>query len=292
VSHSQTDSDMAEPEKKSDQPGLADPPASVWTKLGVIPEAELRGGFQSKVFLAKGTAGRLIVKLVEAGQADVVFRDRVEVARQVAQINPSVVGPLAVGSDLVFSIDQWSAVFYPYVEGSKPDTGNRRDVETMATTLATLHGSLRTLTAVTLPPVSALQETTHAGLGQGQLIHGDYAAANLISTPTGLKIIDFDECGHGSVEFEIGNTLYMVLFDAWHAGTPDRYERFRSWFVDAYQSAASTHVEDSLLDEAIRIRAKALERWLAKPAEAPIGIRTSPPEWRRKLHRFVVEVLS
>lgn len=283
---------MAEPDRGFDRPGLIDPPASVWTELRVTPEAEVHGGFQSKVFLARAEAGRLIVKLIEASQADVVLRERAEVTRQVAEINPAVVGPLAVGPDLVVSIDRWSAVFYPYVEGTRPDTGDRRDVETMAATLATLHDSLANLTEVSLPPVAALQDTADDRLDQGQLIHGDYAAANLIVTPSGLKVIDFDECGNGSVEFEIGNTLYMVLFDAWHSGRHDRYERFRSWFVDAYRGAASAPVEDALLDEAIRVRARALERWLARPAEAPIGIRTSSPEWREQLQPFVAEVLS
>lgn len=124
------------------------------------------------------------------------------------------------------------------------------------------------------------------------MVHGDYAAMNLIATTSGLRVIDFDECGQGSIEFEIGNTLYMVLFDAWHAGEHDRYDRFRSWFVNTYRRAASFDVDEALLDEAIRVRARALKRWLAAPTEAPIGIRTASPAWRRQLQLFVDEILS
>ena len=283
---------MSDPGRQSEGAELVDPPASVWTELAMAPEAEVHGGFQSKVFLARGQAGRLIVKLVEASRADTAFSERVDVARQVAEINPAVVGPLAMGTELVVSVDRWNAVCYPYVEGTRPSIGDRYDVETMAATLATLHTSLATLTTVDLPPVAALSEMAEGSLGQCQLIHGDYAAPNLIMTSSGLRVIDFGECGQGSVEVEIGNTLYMVLFDGWHSGTLDGYHRFRSWFVDAYREAASLHVEDALLDEAIRARARALKQWLARPSEAPTGIRTASPVWRQQLQSFVAEVLS
>jgi len=286
-------SGMTQPDSELDPPGLADPPASIWAELGMTPEVEVHGGFQSKVFLARGEGGQLIVKLIEAGQGDAVLRERVEVARQVAEINPAVVGAVVQpGAQAVITVDRWHVVCYPYVEGFRPDTTDRADVETMAETLAALHDSLATLTEVTLPPVAALKGTSNDALAQGRLIHGDYAAANLIATASGLKVIDFDECGQGSIEFEIGNTLYMVLFDAWHAGDHDRYDRFRSWFVDSYLRAASSDVDEALLDEAIRVRARALKRWLATPAEAPIGIRTASPAWRHQLHAFVDEVLS
>jgi Ser/Thr protein kinase RdoA (MazF antagonist) len=258
----------------------------------MTPEAELHGGFQSKVFLAEGQAGQLIVKVIEAGQGDAALRERVEVTHQLAQINPSVVGPMVHGTGLVVTINQWHAVCYPYIEGTRPDTTVQADVETMAETLAALHDSLATLTEITLPPVAALKGMPDGTLGEGQLIHGDYAAANLITTTSGLKVIDFDECGQGSIEFEIGNALYMALFDAWRTGEHDGYHRFRLWFVDTYRRAASFDVDEALLDEAIQVRARALKNWLAAPGEAPIGIRTASPAWRRQLQTFVDEVLS
>ncbi|MCP3990400.1 MAG: phosphotransferase [Actinomycetia bacterium] len=280
-------SDVTEYEDGSEPPRLGEPSPSVWTELGLTREAEVHGGHQSKVFLATGQAGPLIVKLARASPAADVLRQRVEIIRQLADINRAVVGPLELRSNLVTDVGQWRVVCYPYVEGTSPDTDDRCDAEAMAETLAMLHDSLATLTEAKLPLVAALRGEPDDGLRHGQVIHGDYAAANLIVTRSGLKVIDFDDCGHGSVEFEIGNSLYMVLFDAWYSGTPYRYERFRSWFVDAYRNTASFHIEEALLDEAIGVRARALARWLAKPTEAPEGIRTSSPEWRQRLRSFV-----
>lgn len=60
-----------------------------------------------------------------------------------------------------------------------------------------------------LPPVQGLEGGSwDADRGDIQLIHGDYAASNLIATPSGLRVIDFDGCGEGSSEAEIGNSLY------------------------------------------------------------------------------------
>lgn len=271
---------------------LPDPPASVWRDLGLTPERELQGGYQSKVFVASGQTGRVVVKMIEADRADTLVLARLEVARRVAETNPAVVGPISTASGLVTTVHGWHAIRYGYVEGSRPDIGHRADVETMARTLATLHDSLATLTTVELPRVGALEGTTDDAVGTTQLIHGDYGPANLIMAAGRLKVIDFDECGLGSVESEIGNSLYMVQFDAWHSGEPDRYHRFRRWFVEAYRTAAEVDIAEERLDDAIRIRATALQRWLADPEAAPVGIRTSTPEWRRHLQDFVDGLLA
>lgn len=85
-------------------------------------------------------------------------------------------------------LDQWRAVCYPYVEGTRPDTRHRADVEMTAETLAVLHDSPAALTRVSLAPVAALEERPDGALGGGQLIHGDYAATNLVVTSSGLKV--------------------------------------------------------------------------------------------------------
>ncbi|MCP4964407.1 MAG: phosphotransferase, partial [bacterium] len=270
---------------------LAYPAPGIWTRLGLLPGAEVHAGYQSRVFRATGEAGPLVVKLIEIrGDDAVVAAHRIEVVQRLSEMNPAVVGPVLLGSNLATEVDAWQAVCYPYVEGRTPNTDDRHDVEAMATTLATLHASMSTLVDANLPLVAALQDAGHDPSCRGQMIHGDYAAANLIATPAGLKIIDFDDCGHGSVEFEIGNSLYMKLFDSWHSGNFDSYHRFRSWFVDGYRTASSTPLDDRLVDKAIQTRTSVLGQWLANPAKAPTGIRTSPPEWRQRLRAFVNEV--
>lgn len=279
---------MAKPNSGSDQQRPLDPGPEVWDRLGVVPGPELHAGFQSRVFRATGASGSLVVKLIESGHDNHVV-PRTELVCRLAEINRAVVGPIPLQSKLVTEIDAWHAVCYPYIEGPSPDTGNRQDVEAMAATLASLHDSLSTLDAE-LPPVVALRD---AGIGepvQGQIIHGDYGASNLIAGPAGLRVIDLDDCGWGSIEFEIGNSLYLALFDSWNSGDLDRYDRFRLWFVDRYRGIASTPIDEGRVDRAIQTRVGALRRWLVNPAEAPIGIQTSSEEWQRRLHSFVSDV--
>ena len=87
-------------------PSSADPPSAVWAALGLTPEAEMHTGHQSKVFLTTGPEGPLVAKLVEARHAGPASRQRVEVARRLAEINPDVVGPVDIGSGLVVEIDR------------------------------------------------------------------------------------------------------------------------------------------------------------------------------------------
>jgi thiamine kinase-like enzyme len=159
---------------------------------------------------------------------------------------------------------------------------------------------------------AAAEPATHAEPGAGaqrqQIIHGDYGPTNLILTSTGLRIIDFGECGHGTIEFDIGNTFYMALFDAWHQNKPERYQNFRRWFLDAYDNPAAAEptptehgptepppteqapTDQMRIDEAIETRARALQAWLDDPASAPTGIRTASPQWHRQLRRFLSEL--
>lgn len=267
------------------------PPPSMWNRLGLRPESEVYAGHQSRVFVARDPgATRRVVKLVESGEHDVVFRYRIELLARLAARDPAVVGPLDVGSDLVLDIEGWQVVCYPHIDGVPPDVDDRATVLAMATTMARLHESMAALAPVELPPVAALA-TAEAGPGpgRGRLVHGDYGAPNLIATPVGLRVIDFDDCGLGTVEFDIGNSLYLVCFDAWRSGELDRYLRFRSRFVGDYLRAAPvpSDISRPAIDEAIGTRLRALDRWLRSPGDAPAGIRTASPEWHDRLRRFV-----
>lgn len=265
--------------------GLPEPDA--WSALGLTLRNEVHAGYQSRVFQADSQSGRLIVKLTDGRQADAAHHQRVELLARLAESNRDVVGPVQLGSDLVSEVGDWLVVCYPYIEGTTPDITDRTDVVAMAARLASLHDSLGLLTGAPIPPVVALRGTTARHLLGEQLIHGDFANANLIVTETGVRIIDFDDCGYGSIEFEIGNSLYMVLFDGWLANDPRRYERFRDGFVDAYRTSTSASLDDAVLDEAIRLRLDALRRWIDNPREAPIGIRTASPEWHQRLQSFI-----
>lgn len=271
----------------SDMFELTAPSPSHWADLGLSPVRELHAGHQSKVFVASGPAGRVVVKFIEASDNDGLIRTRVELTRRLTELNPAVVGPIDMGFGLVAEIDPWQVICYPFVAGTEPNPSDQDEVEAMAVTLAALHRSLATLTEFDLPPVRALQAAPEHALHHGQIIHGDYASANLIVTPDGIRVIDFADCGRGTVELEIGNSLYMVLFDAWHNNNSEIYHRFRSGFIDSYQMVASHELDHTAVDDAIEMRTEALRGWLADPNQAPAGIRAASPEWRERLEVFV-----
>ena len=267
------------------------PDERAWSSIGVVCGQQLHGGYQSRTFA--GTVGddRIVVKLTDSRLVDHAYRRRVEMTSLLAEVNDSVVGPLRTTGGPIVELGGWLAVVYPFVAGEPPDVCEEADVRRMATTMADLHRSLRQLDPVDLPNVAALTAvelpTDANGFGRRQLLHGDFSPANLLFADRRLRVFDFDDCGYGPIEFDVGNTLYMVLFDAAMATEIERYERFRAWFVDEYRAASSTGVPDELLDTSIALRVQALGRWLDRPESAPIGIRTATPAWRDSLRAFV-----
>jgi Ser/Thr protein kinase RdoA (MazF antagonist) len=269
---------------------LALPDENAWSSIGLALGPEVYAGHQSRIFHSTMDGDPIVVKLSDSRLVDASFHRRIDVAASLAEVNSSVVGPLPIGSNLVTVLDQWLVVAYPTMVGEPPDPTKESDVARLASTLALLHESMAQLGSVDLPLVAALRDRAADTLdwsGQPQLIHGDYSDANTLFAGDEVKVFDFDDCGYGPVEFEIGNTLYMMLFDAWTSTDMRRYERFRNWFVDAYRSASGRPADDQAIDSAIAIRVEALSRWLEQPELAPIGIRTATPEWRDSLRAFV-----
>lgn len=269
---------------------LPAPTVSDWARIRGEAVEELHGGHQSRVFRVRREGRDVVVKLTDTRRVDIEhFARRVDLVDTLSHRNPDVVGPIPLSNDLITPIGGWLAVGYPFLSGDRPDIDRHGDVEAMGLTLATLHRSLAELLDDRLPNLAALRvdgagsdETAHGH----QLLHGDYSSSNLRMDHDRLRIFDFDDCGFGPVEFEIGNTLYMVLFDATMTGHSDRYERFRQSFVPAYERTSGRSIADRALDGAISRRRSALRHWLDNLDEAPIGIRTSPPEWRQKLRAF------
>jgi Ser/Thr protein kinase RdoA (MazF antagonist) len=267
------------------------PTERMWSSIGVVCGEELRGGYQSRVF--EGTCGgdRVVVKLSDSRLVDEAYRRRVEMTALLAEIDVSVVGPLTTNVGIVVELGPWLAVVYPFALGGTPDICREADVRRMATTMASLHRSLQQFDSIDLPTVAALTvaepPTNAAEFGRRQLLHGDFSPTNLLFSERQVRVFDFDDCGYGPIEFEVGNTLYMVLFDAAMSLEMRRYDQFRAWFVDEYRSASSQRLPDGLVDKSIGLRVQALGRWIDEPESAPIGIRTATPAWRDSLRAFV-----
>jgi len=205
------------------------------------------------------------------------------------------------------------AVAYDFAAGEAPDI-NRPDVATgMGRALADLHGVMARLPAYVLPglaafpPLSKLEKVAadlrvpifwlsealpdHEA-GPCQLLHGDFSSKNIRLSGHGWRVFDFDDCGYGSVELDLANSVYFVLFDATLRQDLDRYHRFRDRFVDGYRERAGSAPTDVRMDALLTRRVLTLASWLADPARAPSGIRTASAEWLATLRHFIRRYLG
>lgn len=269
------------------------PPAGDFERLGVKPIHELHGGFQSRVVLAQTASGgtRLVIKLLDATNVDRTEAiARMQVRDRAAHYDDRVVPLLALAGTKVNRIGNCLAVASPFVVGRKPEITQGGDIERMGRALARLHQSLR-LVSADLPVVAALRAgpPVEGLLDNHQLLHGDFGAANLLLDAEGrLWVFDFEDCGYGPIEFELGNTLFMALFATSTAmNQPSaEYQYFRKRFIDAYQVEANRSISPLLIDLGVQARSDALRYWLRNLDEAPIGIRTASPAWHDYLRAF------
>lgn len=267
---------------------------SEFEKLGVKLKQELHGGYQSRVVLVTDHGGQgrdLVIKLIEASTIDRSQAiERLQVRDRVASYDDRVVPIVALMGNKLNRIGDCLAIASPRIDGRFLDVASRPDVERMGRALARLHQSLR-LVQADLPMVAPLRAGPPVeGLLDGhQLIHGDFAASNQLLDADGrLWILDFDDCGYGPVEFELGNTLFMALFDTSPSlnQPSDEFRQFRRWFLGAYQADAEHSISELVVDLALQARSDALRYWLNHLDEAPLGIRNASDSWHRHLLAF------
>lgn len=215
---------------------------------------------------------------------------RLQVRYAVSRHDDRVVPIVPLAGQAVNRVEHCFVIASPRIDGRFLDVTNRPDVERMGRAMARLHQSLR-LVHSELPPVHALRigDMVEGLQDNHQLLHGDFAPSNLLLDGDGrLWIYDFDDCGYGPVEFEIGNTLFMALFDTSPSlnQPSDEYRQFRHWFLGAYKASAEHPVSDMLVDIGLQARSDALRYWLNHLDEAPVGIRTASDAWHRHLRAF------
>lgn len=241
------------------------------------------------MFAATLNGRKIAVKLTDGRLADrAVLAERMLMAETLADEIDAVVAPVRMDGELVHAVSGWLATATPFVVGRQPDVAVAADAQLLGGTLAGLHRGLGQLPPLNLPPVAALRVDHDTDRSSWQLLHGDFSDQNVIVTPAGPQVIDFDDCGYGPVVYDLAQSLYMVLFDAQVNGNFDRYEAFRPAFLAGYVGAAGTVVDLAAVDSFIGARIAALSRWLDDLATAPIGMRTSSPEWRKTLRAFVL----
>ncbi len=263
------------------------PSANEWERLGLSDPLELHAGKQSRCFAAVLGGRNVVVKLTDRRLADTaILSARMQAVETLGGELPAVVVPIRVAGDLVRPIGEWLLTATPFIGGDRLDTSTPHAGRLMGETLARLHEALAAMPVFEIPPVAAVESDLPRSEQPGwQLLHGDFSDQNLIASPTGLHIFDFDDCGYGPIEYDLANSLYMVLFDSEVNDSPSRYETFRPSFLDGYGAVATVDV--AAVDEMIRLRIGALGGWLDDLPNAPIGIQTSSPEWLETLRSFV-----
>ncbi len=260
-----------------------------WHRLGVHLGDELHSGKQSRAFAAQFGHRSIVVKLTDSRHADAEgLTERMGIVEQLAAEAPDVVSPIRVRGGLVQLLGAWLVTVAPLIEGTSLDLSDPSDGVLMGSSLAALHRSLADTGPSDLGPVAALAAVgARADRTSWQLLHGDFNERNLIVQDGRLRILDFDDCGYGPVGYDVAQALYMVMFDAETNGMPDRYATFRPAFLEGYSLGGGAELGDESLDAMIALRVDALGSWLDDLSNAPIGIRTSPPEWLEALAGFV-----
>ncbi len=250
---------------------------------------ELQGGEQSRSLAGLFEGRRVVAKLTDRRFVDPAeLGARMHAVEALGSTHPAVVVPTRIGGELVHPLGDWLMTLTPFVEGTRLDVSDPVDGQHMGQALATLHQALAILARRDLPPVAAL--ASHRPTDDQtdwQILHGDFSDQNLIATAEGLRILDFDDCGYGPAIYDVANSLYMVLFDSEVNRRPVRYEVFRESFLSGYASGTGLSVDRAAVEQMITVRIGALSGWLDDPASAPVGIRTSSPEWKETLRSFV-----
>jgi Ser/Thr protein kinase RdoA (MazF antagonist) len=262
--------------------------------LGTEPLAKLPGGYQSHVYVAVADdGGACVAKLRDSAHTDrATLVTQMVMVADLARFDPRVCAPLVKDGTYVVDVDVDGTTMYgtlfDLAEGEVPDDANSTDAHLIGANLSKLHTSLQDLSGYELPLVPALAavgfEPDNAPL---QLVHGDFGSQNLRKAEGSFRIFDFDDAGYGTREFDVANSLYMVLFDTVVNDRKSDYRKFEEAFVEGYSTySTETPLDLAALPTFIDLRVNALETWLANPSSAPAGIRTATAEWRHTLRQF------
>ncbi|HKT97861.1 MAG TPA: phosphotransferase [Paraburkholderia sp.] len=88
------------------------------------------------------------------------------------------------------------------------------------------------------------------------LVHSDLVPDNLMQTPNGLVVIDFDDCGYGWYLWELGTAVF------WHLGEPT-YDFALRGYVAGYRSVRDLPDEHlSMIPAVLLIRALVYLGWM------------------------------
>ncbi len=262
--------------------------------LGTNALPRLHGGYQSLVYAVADDGSPCVAKLRDTASTDRgILAIQMLMVADLAELDSRVCSPLVKDGSYVLDVDVDGTTklgtLFELAEGEVPDNASSTDAQLMGAELSKLHASLQSLPEYEIPLVPALAVVGfEPGDAPLQLIHGDFSSQNLRKTEGSVRIFDFDDSGYGTREFDVANTLYMVLFDTVVDGRNGDYRDFEDAFGDGYSTgSAEAPLDIDALPSFIDPRVNALEEWLADPRTAPVGIRTASSQWRHTLGQFV-----
>lgn len=269
-------------------------PISLSNFLGTDFPSPLHGGHQALVYGAVGESGeRCVAKLRRLRDADpTLLNERMRAVAILAEVDSRVCTPVTKAGEYVTEVlvdgIPMLGTLHEYAQGEGMNHAVAGDASLMGAELAKLHDSLDTLRRFDLPLVPALSAAGfEADQETLQLLHGDFSDQNLRNHGGTVRIFDFDDCGYGPREFDVANSLYMVLFDHITTTGEESFRQFETEFLAGYFAAScSAPFSADTLPGFIDLRVRALQVWIDDRASAPTGIRDASPEWHRTLEQF------
>lgn len=286
----------------------------VGAKLRIANAHPIAEGEQNLVFTCSLRGERNILKATDSRH-----RDRRALETQLAMLDAlkhrfaNVCASLPIwGDDHIFEVAVEGVPFYlvayRYAAGKRAEI--TRHGHRMGQALAELHDAMRRLPRYAFAEITS--DDTLAAVGEAartlgvpektyasaleysdsrdmQLLHGDFNSGNLKIDGPAVNIFDFDNCVYGNLAYELGNSLYMVLFDQVRQadGNLARYRHFRRDFLEGYRHASHASPPEPVIDAYISYRVLLLSSWLQNPDDAPFFVRQSPSSWLDTLRTFV-----
>ena len=174
---------------------------------------------------------------------------------------------------------RYNAVMFPYIDGGHAAASSFDTASRLGELLADLHTSLGALDEHYDLPV--MQEFP----GADQLIHGDFGSGNVLRHADSFVVIDFENACYSTYEYELANSIYMVLFANRHALSELAKMDYAHGLMAGYCRHRS--IDRSEVSAGIHTRIRLLSGWVRDPATAPLAIATSTQEWKAELAQFI-----
>ena len=242
-------------------------------------------GCQNEVFKATVQGETCILRLTDPDhRSREALDEELRLLRDLEAVTSIVIKPLTFPSGRLIEETRYEgrfycAVLFPYIEGASFDISSFAKAFDYGELLAEFHTVLSELSC--RYDLYVMENR----LKKDQLIHGDFNPTNVLSSDASHTVIDFENACYSSYEYELANSIYMVLFDTRHnpAGLLD------SGIIDGFLTGYTQdrRVNFAVVRSEVDRRVSMLKGWLNDPASAPLSISASPEGWKRELENFV-----